>query len=184
MYASAWFLTLCASVFPLNAAFRIMDVFICEVREVMGNCSFVFSLYCTWHRQGPSQSSIFQIVQRKSYIRFCQRHPPPKQKSNNNSQPNFCAQSYRSVLIISCIRLKVILLLCKMKHCHSSNSLSNIRKKKIIQLKTKIASWINFIFSISHLPQNLSRCCLQHREVCISSWITDYWLGQTFHWTD
>lgn len=33
MYASAWFLTLCASVFPLNAAFRIMDVFICEGRE-------------------------------------------------------------------------------------------------------------------------------------------------------
>lgn len=33
MYASSWFLTLCASVFPLNAAFRIMDVFICEGRE-------------------------------------------------------------------------------------------------------------------------------------------------------
>ena len=31
MYASSWFLTLFASVFPLNAAFRIMDVFICEV---------------------------------------------------------------------------------------------------------------------------------------------------------
>lgn len=33
MYASPWFLTLCASVFPLNAAFRIMDVFICEVKN-------------------------------------------------------------------------------------------------------------------------------------------------------
>lgn len=33
MYASSWFLTLFASVFPLNAAFRIMDVFICEGRE-------------------------------------------------------------------------------------------------------------------------------------------------------
>ena len=32
MYASSWFLTLFASVFPLNASFRIMDVFICEVR--------------------------------------------------------------------------------------------------------------------------------------------------------
>ena len=32
MYASSWFLTLFASVFPLNAAFRIMDVFICEVQ--------------------------------------------------------------------------------------------------------------------------------------------------------
>ncbi|KAL9988011.1 hypothetical protein ACROYT_G002404 [Oculina patagonica] len=30
MYASSWFLTLFASVFPLNASFRIMDVFICE----------------------------------------------------------------------------------------------------------------------------------------------------------
>lgn len=51
MYASSWFLTLCASVFPLNAAFRIMDVFICEVRVVMGNFRFVFALYCTrhWH---------------------------------------------------------------------------------------------------------------------------------------
>lgn len=33
MYASSWFLTLFASVFPLNASFRIMDVFICEGRE-------------------------------------------------------------------------------------------------------------------------------------------------------
>ena len=33
MYASSWFLTLFASVFPLNAAFRIMDVFICEVTD-------------------------------------------------------------------------------------------------------------------------------------------------------
>ncbi|KAK3734172.1 hypothetical protein QZH41_017439, partial [Actinostola sp. cb2023] len=33
MYASSWFLTLFASVFPLNAAFRVMDVFISEGRD-------------------------------------------------------------------------------------------------------------------------------------------------------
>ncbi|XP_032230269.1 EVI5-like protein isoform X2 [Nematostella vectensis] len=33
MYASSWFLTLFASVFPLNAAFRVMDMFISEGRD-------------------------------------------------------------------------------------------------------------------------------------------------------
>ena len=49
MYASSWFLTLCASVFPLNAAFRIMDVFICEVRVVMGKSRLCLPCTCTSH---------------------------------------------------------------------------------------------------------------------------------------
>ncbi|CAB4023734.1 ecotropic viral integration site 5 homolog isoform X4, partial [Paramuricea clavata] len=35
MYASSWFLTLFSSVFPLNVAFRIMDMFICDGREIL-----------------------------------------------------------------------------------------------------------------------------------------------------
>ncbi|XP_046845877.1 EVI5-like protein isoform X2 [Xenia sp. Carnegie-2017] len=35
MYASSWFLTLFSSVFPLNVAFRIMDMFISDGREIL-----------------------------------------------------------------------------------------------------------------------------------------------------
>ncbi|XP_028394922.1 EVI5-like protein isoform X2 [Dendronephthya gigantea] len=35
MYASSWFLTLFSSVFPLNVAFRIMDMFICDGRDIL-----------------------------------------------------------------------------------------------------------------------------------------------------
>lgn len=35
MYASPWFLTLFASVLPLNVAFRVMDVVLMEGRDIV-----------------------------------------------------------------------------------------------------------------------------------------------------
>ena len=35
MYASAWFLTMFASVLSLNVAFRVMDIFLVEGREII-----------------------------------------------------------------------------------------------------------------------------------------------------
>ena len=38
MYASAWFLTMFASVLSLNVVFRIMDIFLVEVCACMRVC--------------------------------------------------------------------------------------------------------------------------------------------------
>ena len=35
MYSSQWFLTIYTAKFPITMVFRVMDVFLCEVRTVM-----------------------------------------------------------------------------------------------------------------------------------------------------
>ena len=64
-------------------------------------------------------SILTQIVQRQSYIKFCER---PTRNNNNNSQLNFRVQKDGKILlclysfsIFLCTRLKVVILFFKIK---------------------------------------------------------------------
>lgn len=69
MYASQWFLTIYTAKFPISMVFRIMDVYLCEVREA-------FLALCTG-RLGTAVSPVqgpvimFQIALGILKVRCC-----------------------------------------------------------------------------------------------------------------
>ena len=75
-----------------------------------------------------------QIVQRQSYIKFCEH---PTRNNNNNSQLNFRVQNDGKILlclysfsIFLCTRLKVVILFFKIKRRYSGDSLLKSKKKQ------------------------------------------------------
>ncbi|XP_031562131.1 ecotropic viral integration site 5 protein homolog isoform X2 [Actinia tenebrosa] len=76
MYASSWFLTLFASVFPLNSAFRVMDIFISEGRDGLFRVIMAI-LLC-------SQEELLQLDM-EFMLKYFQKEMPEKYEKDMDS---------------------------------------------------------------------------------------------------